>query len=63
MMLPNVEVFSKYMRRLDIRLSDRVVCYDTGERNMFGFRAAWMLEAMGHKKVQVLDGGLDLWVK
>lgn len=31
--------------------------------NFFGYRAAWMLQAMGHCSVQVLDGGFVKWVK
>ena len=50
------------MKRLNVKLSDRVVCYDTGAMQFFGYRAAWMFQAMGHTNVQVLDGGFPKWV-
>lgn len=50
------------MKKLDIRLSDKVICYDAGYRNVFGYRAAWMLQAMGHPNTYVLDGGFAKWL-
>ena len=50
------------MKKLNIKLSDRVVCYETGATHLFHTRAAWMLKAMGHPNVQVLDGGFAKWV-
>ena len=38
-----------------------MVCYDTGAMQLFGYRAAWMFQAMGHNNVSVLDGGLPKW--
>ena len=49
------------MKRLGVRKLDTVVCYDTGDLNIFSFRAAWILEAMGHENVKVLDGGFKKW--
>ena len=63
MMLPTAEHFGKHMAMLDVRKSDKVVCYDTSPRNVFGFRTAWMFHAMGHPDVQVLDGGFEKWLK
>ena len=51
MMMPKESYFAAFMRKMDIRLSDKVVCYDAGERNIFGYRVAWMLNAMGHDNV------------
>jgi len=51
------------MKKLDIKLSDKVVCYDTGNMQFFGFRAAWMLESFGQQNVFVLDGGFPKWLK
>ena len=48
--------------RLNIKLSDRVVLYDTAAAQFFGHRTAWMLKAMGHQNVHVLDGGLSKWI-
>ena len=45
------------MKKLGIRLCDKVVCYDTGSMQFFGYRAVWMFHAMGHNNVCVLDGG------
>ena len=61
-MLPSRDHFVFNMKRLDIKVSDKVVCYDTSPRNVYGFRAAWMFHAMGHKDVSVLDGGLLKWI-
>lgn len=51
------------MKRLGVGLSDQVICYDTSAWQFFGFRAAWMFNAMGHNNVQVLEGGLPQWLK
>ena len=61
-MLPNVKLFQDKMKFLDIKLNDRIVCYDSSDLQLFGYRAAWMFNAMGHKNVQVLDGGFKKWV-
>lgn len=62
-MMPNEKAFCDRMRALGVKLSDRVICYDTGAMQFFGYRAAWMFHAMGHNNVQTLDGGLPKWVK
>ena len=51
------------MKRLGIRKSDRVVCYESGAMQFFGYRFAWMLQVMGHNNVAVLEGGLPKWEK
>ena len=62
-MLPTPKEFADRMKRLGVRMSDQVVCYDSGTMQFFGYRAAWMFKAMGHKNVSVLDGGFPKWVK
>ena len=62
-MMPNEKQFVDTMKRHNVKLSDHVVCYDTGAMQFFGYRAAWMLQAMGHPNVQVLDGGFAKWTK
>ena len=62
-MMPNEKHFIDTMKRHDVKLTDQVVCYDTGAMQFFGYRAAWMLQAMGHPNVQVLDGGFAKWTK
>lgn len=47
-MLPDEKEFSNLMRSLNIKLSDRVICYETSERQFYGYRVAWMLEVMNH---------------
>lgn len=61
-MLPNQKQFIEAMKRLDCKLSDRVVVYDTHQNQFFGYRAAWMFQAFGHKNVSVLDGGFPKWI-
>ena len=56
-MMPSEKQFIDTMKRLNVKLSDKVVCYDTGAMQLFGYRAAWMFQCMGHPDVQVLDGG------
>ena len=61
--MPNEDEFINAMKRLNVKLSDTVVCYDGGATNFFGYRAAWMLQAMGHPAAFVLDGGFAAWVR
>ena len=55
-MLPSPERFAGAMSRLGIANDDHVVAYGVA-----GPRAWWMLRAMGHDRVSVLDGGLAKW--
>lgn len=59
-MLPSAKQFSEQISALGISNGDHVIAYDSN-----GFfasaRAWWMFRAMGHDRVQVLDGGLDAW--
>ena len=50
-MMPDSAKFVNAMKRLNVKLSDHLVCYDTGAMQFFGYRAAWMLQAMGHPNV------------
>ena len=60
-MMPKEAQFINHMKALGIRMTDRVVCYDSGGMQFWGYRALWMLQAMGHPQVQVLDGGFQKW--
>ena len=52
--------FQAEMRQLGINNEDVLVAYD--DKGMFSAARAWyMLKAMGHKRVYVLDGGLPAW--
>ena len=50
-MMPTKVHFIDTLKRLDVRKSDKVVCYDTHFRNVYGFRVAWMFDSMGHPDV------------
>jgi thiosulfate/3-mercaptopyruvate sulfurtransferase len=41
-MMPNEKAFCDRMKVLGVKMSDRVICYDTGAMQFFGYRAAWM---------------------
>jgi len=59
-MLPKPEQFARDIGALGIGDGDRVVVYDTA--GMFSApRVWWMLRAMGHENVAVLDGGFPKW--
>jgi thiosulfate/3-mercaptopyruvate sulfurtransferase len=61
-MLPPAAQFKAAMESLDIGNDDRIVVYD--KAGMFSAaRAWWMLKAMGHDKVSILDGGFPKWEK
>ncbi len=55
-----VAAFESLMQRLGIHPEDHVVVY--GRSAMVTVTRAWfVLHAMGHARVSVLDGGLDAW--
>ena len=62
MTIPNVDHFTVVMRRLNIKKHDEIVCYDSGVRNVYGYRAAWIFLSMGMTNVSVLDGGFPKWI-
>jgi len=62
LMMPSQKTFVETMKKFNIKLSDRVVCYETGATQLFHYRVAWMFKVMGHKNVQVLRGGYPKWV-
>ena len=41
-MMPDEKLFIDTMKRLNVRLSHRVICYDTADQQFWGYRAAWM---------------------
>lgn len=58
--LPDPGHFASTLARFGIGQQSRVVAYDQGT----GFVAArlwWLLRAVGHERVQVLDGGFAAW--
>lgn len=56
--LPSVEAFAATLGRLGIDPSTSVVLYDDKGGANAAARAWWMLRAVGHERVAVLDGGL-----
>lgn len=58
-MLPDPAAFARIVGRLGVGDGIKVVVYDTA--GIAATRAWWMLRAMGHKDVAVLDGGLRKW--
>jgi len=59
-MMPTPGEFSKAVGALGIGDGETVVAYD-GSGIFSAPRAWWMLKAMGHRGVKVLDGGLPKW--
>jgi thiosulfate/3-mercaptopyruvate sulfurtransferase len=60
-MLPHPVKFTGKMRKLGLGDGSRFVVYDT-EGLFSAARVWWMLRAMGHEDVVVLDGGFPKWV-
>lgn len=56
--LPDVETFAKTLTNLGISKEKHVVIYDDLNGSNASARFWWMLKAVGHEKVQVLNGGL-----
>lgn len=57
--LPRIEDFSKTLGDLGITPQTWVVVYDDKNGANAAARFWWMLRAIGHKKVQVLNGGIQ----
>lgn len=61
-MLAPAPKFASRMRKLGLGDGNLIVIYD-GAGVFSAARAWWMLQAMGHKEVSVLDGGFPKWRK
>jgi thiosulfate/3-mercaptopyruvate sulfurtransferase len=59
--LPSREKFAAWVGALGITPETQIVVYDRNGCNYCG-RAWWMLQWIRHKRVAVLDGGLQAWV-
>ncbi|RTY85360.1 sulfurtransferase [Flavobacterium sp. LS1P28] len=57
--LPEIEKFAETLTKLGITNSSHVVIYDDKNGANAAARFWWMLRAIGHEKVQVLNGGLQ----
>ena len=58
--LPAPQDFARTLGRWGLTPATHVVAYDQGPA-AFAARLWWMLRAVGHRSVQVLDGGLVAW--
>jgi thiosulfate/3-mercaptopyruvate sulfurtransferase len=61
--LPDPKRFAQLLGKLGITTSSRVVVYDDKNAANAAARFWWMLRALGHEQVQVVDGGLDAVVR
>lgn len=57
--LPDPAAFGETLGKLGVSPDSRVVVYDDKQGAMSAARFWWMLKAMGHQQVQVLDGGMQ----
>ena len=61
--LPSLEKFSEVLSNLGISPKSHVIIYDDKNGSNAAARFWWMLRAIGHEKVQVLNGGLQEAIK
>jgi thiosulfate/3-mercaptopyruvate sulfurtransferase len=63
-MMPKVEELVQMLRSYGVNNSSYVILYDEGvtaQDTAKSARALWTLEALGHDKVAILDGGFAAW--
>jgi 3-mercaptopyruvate sulfurtransferase SseA len=61
--LPSLEKFSQVLSKLGIFPSSHVIIYDDKNGSNASARFWWMLRAIQHEKVQVIDGGIQAAIK
>ncbi|WP_276372784.1 sulfurtransferase [Chryseolinea sp. H1M3-3] len=61
--LPPIKSFVALLGNLGITPSTRVIAYDDKSGANAAARFWWMLRALGHERVQVVNGGLDALVR
>ena len=60
--VPSPDTFNRLVQRLGIHHDDHIVLY--GHQQLSVVTRIWfVLHAMGHQKISILNGGLALWVK
>jgi thiosulfate/3-mercaptopyruvate sulfurtransferase len=59
--LPDPATFAERLEQLGFGDDNRIVAYDQGGGTVAA-RLWWMLDALGHRDVWLLDGGLPAWV-
>jgi thiosulfate/3-mercaptopyruvate sulfurtransferase len=60
-MLPPASDFADQMMRLGLNQSDDLVVYDGSGVNLSAPRVWWTFRTFGHRRVAVLDGGMQKW--
>ena len=60
-MMPTESAFNEKAQQLGLNHDDILVVYDNSG-TLASPRAWWMLTAMGHKNVHILNGGLPAWI-
>ncbi|HMH55418.1 MAG TPA: 3-mercaptopyruvate sulfurtransferase [Gemmatimonadales bacterium] len=60
-MLPPASDFADRMIRLGLNQSDDLVVYDGSGVNLSAPRVWWTFRTFGHRRVAVLDGGMQKW--
>jgi len=60
--LPSLEKFSEVLSKLGITPQSHVIVYDDKNGSNAASRFWWMLKAVGHQKIQVLNGGYQALV-
>ena len=61
--LPSAQQFSAVLQKLGITKKSHVIVYDDKNGGNAAARLWWMLRAIGHEKVQVINGGFQAAVK
>jgi len=61
--LPSLEQFANTLQKLGITKKSRVIVYDDKNGGNAAARLWWMLRSIGHRSVQVIDGGFQAAVK
>ena len=60
-MLPTASAFVDRMMQLGLNQSDDLVVYDGSGVNLSAPRVWWTFRTFGHRRVAVLDGGMQKW--
>jgi thiosulfate/3-mercaptopyruvate sulfurtransferase len=60
-MLPLASDFADRMMQLGLNQSDDIVVYDGSGVNLSAPRVWWTFRTFGHRRVAVLDGGMQKW--
>lgn len=61
-MLPSDEYFREQMKKIDLRVTDNIVCYDKLNNNS-AMRVFWTLQVFGVQNIRLLNGAFGKWKK